>query len=180
MTYLVALKRKQENRDKDIITGGRANAVGAPESLGRRVLGGVIQLEDIPQVNGQCARVGARTMMDRYHLRGQVSARQFDACARIVAWWRAAGSRRISVSDSGVRIPRGSDIGKHQAMRRNDLNEAFNAIGPRLALVVVHVCLCDEAASDWGEHHRGRETNGLAILRLALDSLADHWGFSSE
>lgn len=116
--------------------------------------------------------------MDRYRLRDQITERQFDAGERLLAWWRAAGGGRLSISNYGVRIPGGCEISEHQASLRCDLNAALSVIGPRLSSVVIHVCLCDEAAGDWGERHRGKPGDGIAILRLALDSLADHWGFA--
>ena len=64
---------------------------------------------------------------------------------------------------------------QRQAALRADVTSSLLAVGNRQASILVHVCLCDEAAGDWGERHRGRPGDGIAVLRLALDSLADHF-----
>ena len=177
MTAKVVLKRKRANRRKAIIARREPNDLGSLGTEGRCERGDVVVLEDLPQSGGRRARVRTQTMMDRYRLRDQITERQFDAGERLLAWWRAAGGGGLSISNYGARIPGGSEISEHQALLRCDLNTALRVIGQRLASVVIHVCLCDEAAGDWGERHRGKSGDGIAILRLALDSLADHWGF---
>jgi hypothetical protein len=47
-------------------------------------------------------------------------------------------------------------------------------VGNGLRSVVINVCCHDMAASDWAATF-GREKDGIACLRLALDCLREHY-----
>jgi hypothetical protein len=119
-------------------------------------------------------------MMDRYLLRRQISVRQFDAGERLHEFWRRAGAAPLTVSNYGLRIVATGDMTEHQAALRADLKEVFHCVGPRLSSLLIHVCICDEPAGEWGERHRGKCADGIALLRLALDSVADFWGMAYD
>ena len=147
---------------------------------GRIAKGDLVRLEETMQAGQRRARIHNQTMMDRYLQRGQVSRRQFDAAERLHALWRAAGSAQGVVATYGIRIKGRGDLSERQSVLRAEVTKTLSLLGSRLASVLVHVCLCDGAAGDWGERHRGKATDGIAVLRLALDSLADHWGLPGD
>jgi hypothetical protein len=149
---------------------------GALSPGAREEKGDVIALEETVQAGVKRARVRSQSMLDRYLLRDQISRRQYDAGERLHRLWRASGAAPMVVANYGPRIKGGGDISDRQAALRADIGTVLTAIGSRQASVLIHVCLCDEAAGDWGGRHRGRATDGIPILRLALDGLADYWG----
>ena len=147
---------------------------------GRIAKGDLVRLEETMQAGQRRARIHNQTMMDRYLQRGQVSRRQFDAAERLHSLWRAAGSAQGVVATYGIRIKGRGDLSERQGVLRAEVTRTLSRLGSRLASVLVHVCLCDEAAGEWGERHRGKATDGIAVLRLALDTLADHWGLPGD
>jgi len=149
---------------------------GALSLAAREEKGDVIAIEETVQAGVKRARVRSQSMLDRYLLRDQITRRQYDAGERLHRLWRAAGAAPLVVANYGPRIKGGGEIGDRQAALRADIGKVLTALGSRQASVLMHVCLCDEAAGDWGDRHRGRATDGIPILRLALDGLADHWG----
>lgn len=153
---------------------------GALTPRQREARGDVVVLEETIEAGRRRVRVLTQTLLDRYRQRGQITDRQFDAGERLHGLWRAAGAAQTVVMHYGIRIQGRGDLGERQAALRGDVTRALTTVGPRLASVLVHVCLCDEAAGDWGERHRGRSGDGIAVLRLALDALADHWGLPGE
>ncbi len=153
---------------------------GALGLNGRAAKGDLVELEETMQAGQRRLRVRTQTMMDRYLQRGQITRRQFDAGERLHTLWRAAGAAQSVVATYGIRIKGPGEMSEHQAVRRAQVTKTLAAVGTRLASALVHVCLCDEAAGDWGERHRGRAGDGIAVLRLALDSLADHCGLPGD
>lgn len=151
---------------------------GALSLKAREKMGDVIELEETVQAGIKRARVRSQSMLDRYLLRDQITRRQYDAGERLHRAWRASGAAPMVVANYGPRIKGGGDISDHQAALRADVGTVLTAMGSRQASVLVHVCLCDEAAGDWGDRYRGRATDGIPILRLALDGLADYWGMA--
>lgn len=114
-------------------------------------------------------------IIDRYYLRGQISRRQFRAGERLYRLYSASGAVSPSQNDCHWgRFSRG--LSPYQPLSPGPLKEIFEAVGTRLSSVLIHVCLYDEAAGHWGARHRGKAEDGIAVLRLALDSLADYWG----
>ena len=152
----------------------RQEALGIVEA--RRAKGDVVAIEETMQAGVRRARIKTQTMLDRYLIREQIDRRQFDAGERLHRAWRASGSAQTVVASYGLRISGGGDLTQRQAAIRADVTSALLAVGNRQASILVHVCLCDESAGEWGERHRGKANDGMAVLRLALDSLADHWG----
>ena len=150
--------------------------LGALTLEARRAKGDIVEIEETIDAGIKRARVRTQTMLDRYLAREQITQRQFDAGQRLHGTWRAAGSAQTVVASYGLRVAGGGDMTQRQAALRSDVTSALLSTGNRLASILVHVCLCDEAAGTWGERHRGKAADGIPVLRLALDCLADHWG----
>jgi hypothetical protein len=119
-------------------------------------------------------RVATQSALDRYLNRGQISQRQFDAGIKLYRMWRATGgAQRVTLSYE-LRIPSGQELSDGQAVLRQRLTEVLRAVG-QLGAILVHVCLCDEAARTWASSRGDTPQAGVVVLRLALDALADYW-----
>ncbi len=119
-------------------------------------------------------RVTTQSALDRYLSRGQIGQRQFDAGAKLYRLWRATGgAQRVTLSYE-LRIPSGRELSDDQAALRRRLTEVLRAMGP-LGGILVHVCLCDEAARTWASSRGDTPQAGVVVLRLALDALGDYW-----
>jgi hypothetical protein len=73
-----------------------------------------------------------------------------------------------------VRIPARRELSDDQAALRGRLTEVLRATGP-LGGILVHVCLCGEAARTWASSRGDTPQAGVVVLRLALDALSDYW-----
>lgn len=148
----------------------RADA-GPPE---RHQHGDTIRIEPADAAGVFYRRVTTQTVLDRYRARNEISQRQFDAGAKLYAIWRAGGAAQRVTALYEVRIKARREISDRQAEMRHRITQVLRHMGP-LAGVLVHVCLCDAAARDWATARGDAPQAGLAVLRLALDGLADHW-----
>lgn len=119
-------------------------------------------------------RVTTQSVLDRYLQRGQISQRQFDAGMKLYRLWRASGSARSVISNYGPRIDSAKEISERQAILRHKVTETLREMG-RLSEILVHVCLCDQPAREWASSRRDAPQAGVVVLRLALDTLADHF-----
>jgi hypothetical protein len=119
-------------------------------------------------------RVVTQNVLDRYLHRGQITLRQFDAGMRLYRLWRAAGSAASLTMTYAPRTDGSRELSEEQALRRSKLTSLLRRMG-RFAEVLVHVCLCDQAARDWAVTRGDAPQAGVVVLRLALDQLADHW-----
>lgn len=119
-------------------------------------------------------RVTTQSALDRYLARGQISQRQFDAGMKLYRLWRAAGEGQRVTAIYGPRVKARRELGDDQAVLRRRLTELLRRLGP-LAGILVHVCLCDQAAREWAARRGDAPQAGAVVLRLALDALADHW-----
>lgn len=136
--------------------------------------GDVIQTEPGEEAGVFLRRVVTQTALDRYLQRGQISQRQFDAGMKLYRLWRASGSARSVISNYGPRVDTAKEISEDQAILRHKVSAVLRAMG-RLSEILVHVCLCDLPARDWAESRRDAPQAGVVVLRLALDTLADHF-----
>ncbi len=155
----------------------RAGAdIGPPE---RYRHGDIIQSEPGEEAGVQFRRVMTQNVLDRHLARDQIGQRQFDAGMKLLRLWRASGASPRVIASYGPRVhgPRidgARDMSERQAVLRGSVTEVLRAMGP-LSGILVHVCLCDEAARDWAKARGHAPQGGIVVLRLALDALADHW-----
>ncbi len=136
--------------------------------------GDVIRSEPTDRAGLFCRRVTTQSALDRYHARRQISQRQYDAGRKLYRMWRAAGGEQRITAFYGVRVHGRPEISDREAALRQRVTRLLREIG-MLSGILVHVCLCDGAARDWAVARGDAPQAGLAILRLALDALADHW-----
>jgi hypothetical protein len=136
--------------------------------------GDIIRSEPTERAGITCRRVMTQSMLDRYAARNQITQRQFDAGQRLYRMWRAAGGEQRVTAFYTVRVQGQPDISDREAELRHRVTQLLRDMGA-LSGILVHVCLCDAAARDWATARGDAAQAGLAILRLALDGLADHW-----
>ena len=153
--------------------GGRTHGdVGPPE---RYRHGDVIRNEPGEDAGVFYRRVTTQSMLDRYLARAQISQRQYDAGTKLYRLWRSAGgAQRVTASYAILRVKARQELSDEQAALRHRVTEILRHVGP-LSGILVHVCLCDEAARNWAAARGDTPQAGVVVLRLALDALADHW-----
>ena len=88
--------------------------------------------------------------------------------------WRAAGGEQRITFAYELRVRGRPELTDEQAVLRSRVSEVLRRLGP-LAGILIRVCLCDEAARDWAAARGDAPQAGVAVLRLALDALADYW-----
>jgi hypothetical protein len=124
-------------------------------------------------------RVHTQTPIDRYLSQGHVSAEQ---------WWGGdqlrsdfeRGSFELMARSRWDAQPTGglSDFGSVSlaaCAARRDYVKAIEALPGRLSPIIVHVCCLRGYAADWAISKGLPRGDGMALLRLGLDLLADHY-----
>ena len=119
-------------------------------------------------------RVATQTVLDRYRIRDHISQRQFDAGSKLYRLWRAAGGGQRVIASYGMRLQAQPELSDEQAQLRHRVSQILRRMGP-LSGILVHCCICDEAARTWAATRGDAPQSGMAVLRLALDGLADYW-----
>lgn len=125
--------------------------------------------------------------IDDYRERGTITERQFQAGDRL--WWNlyhAGLAPKVTANLLGMggsgECTYGMAVTERQADARKAVREARCAVGSRLWSVLSLVVWGEFAASAWAQSSGGvkddrdARTAGMLALRLALDTLADHWG----
>lgn len=128
------------------------------------------------------ARIETQTMLDRYRRRKTLEEHQLAAGEKFaehtarsgrfpklaMAWAKPVNGVTKSFHDEQVAagISRDRAI---QHLARSDLSYPF---------VVEHVCVAGLAAESWAIRNNLHPMKGIKTLRLALDSLAKHYGIS--
>jgi hypothetical protein len=114
--------------------------------------------------------------------RGGISERQLAAGERLATDFRIAGDTphvtmkyavRLEIPTKGSRAFR-PDPSAAQVDHRRRFEAAILELGP-LADVAIHACVLDQPLAIWT-----RPRDGPALLRLALDALADHYRLDPE
>lgn len=120
--------------------------------------------------------------LDHYRRRDLITEAQWKAGDRLRAVWRLAGIEpRVTANLLGtgggavdMSDARASNIARYVA--------AMRAVGIVLSPVIVHVVCLEGTAGEWAELRGRRGTNakveGLTTLRLALETLALHYGLT--
>ncbi len=150
---------------------GSGADTGPPE---RYRHGDIIQSEPGDEAGVQFRRVMTQSVLDRHLARDQISQREFDAGLKLYRLWRASGASPRVIASYAQRVQGARDITDRQAVLRSGVTAVLRRMGP-LSGILVHVCLCDEAARDWAKARGHAPQSGVVVLRLALDALADHW-----
>lgn len=136
-------------------------------------------------------RNATQTVLDRLRHRGALSMRQWAAGERLRAELHAAAlAPRLTLRlDAWIGAGRGDPAwglapGERAADARARARAALSAVGRPLAAILVAIVWHDMAARDWARSEGLDSSNarpaGMMALRLALDTLADHYGLPGE
>ena len=124
-------------------------------------------------------RVATQTPIDRYLSQGHISTEQ---------WW-GGDELRADFERSSFEIlaksrwdnqPKGgrsdfASVSVAACAARRAYGKALESVPSRLAPVLVHVCCLRGYAADWAIAKGLPRGDGMALLRLGLDLLADHY-----
>lgn len=119
--------------------------------------------------------VRTQNVLDTYLVTGRITQEQHDAGMRLYRDWRASGCEPRIVGGYAVRFGSSSNMTPEQSDARLRLNRAFDAVGPVAHGILVHVCLCNIAASQWARDRGHVERAGIVVLKEALIALWCHY-----
>lgn len=126
--------------------------------------------------SGEVLRLRARVVgvLELYHRKGQVEWRQAEAGKRLrVSWELGVCGARDSEAGIGGAGPGGYADSRIDAL--TDYRTAMATVPPRIHFVVSAVCLEDIPVADLAREGHGNVTSLMALLRIALSTMADHW-----
>ncbi|MDJ0513126.1 MAG: DUF6456 domain-containing protein [Methyloceanibacter sp.] len=143
----------------------------------RLAKGDAIDWEDTEVAGAKVARVRTQTVLDHYFFQEKLTRRQYDAGQRFYALWRAAGRGTNTSCSYDPKVQNKSrQISDTQAEAHTHYVSIMKDLGPTISAIVISVCCINEAPKDTAVS-RGEEARaGKAVLRLALDALADAFG----
>lgn len=141
-------------------------------------------------------RVTTQTNIDRYFRRGVIEERLWKAAVQLRVDWQTAGLEPrmvVNLLRTGAgENAYGMATTEAQAAARQRWRRAIGAVGRCLGEVLLHVVCSDKPAATWqddlrSDAQRGGEEKrpvkdkramieGVTALRLALGTLADHYG----
>jgi hypothetical protein len=163
--------RRAKSGQPALANGPRQRSAGAPAAPTRatqeRPLAWLRRRKDKdgqPLVTEPQFNAGERLAADFWHAQ---------LMPRVTADWSAAAtSRRTRRAVPGA----GVEMSDNVAAARQRVHRALDAVGPELAGMLVDVC-CHEIGLEAAERIQGwPQRSGKLVLRLALTSLARHYG----
>ncbi len=124
-------------------------------------------------------RVAAQTPIDRYLSQGHISPAQWWGGDQLRADFER-GSFEVLARSRWDSQPTGglADFGAVSlaaCAARREYVKAIEALPGRLSPIIVHVCCLRGYAADWAIAKGLPRGDGMALLRLGLDLLADHY-----
>jgi len=137
----------------------------------------------------------AASPLGRYAARNEITRRQAAAGALLWRDWQSAHLEPRVVASLAARVDQGTTDAEAMAAAicgaYQDQHDALRYVGPRLASILVYVVCLSWTAAQWAASHgrkagrrnerdRGTKEEGIAVLQLALDSLADHYGLGED
>ena len=156
---------EMKQRQKVVMEVRERSSVGQPVSVG--------------------ARVESQLPLDRYKNRSELDP---DNAWRNLMLWEAAERLRRDFEASGMapkvcgsfqpRVTGGKGImeADHQIDAWKRYKKSMDSVSQTLRQILFYVAIAGEAANDWARRNAMIPQAGLAVLRLALAELADHYG----
>ena len=165
----------------------RSLALRLPGDLGpaERRTHDATTVETLParEGGGRRLRVRMQSPLERHRIRGEIDARQAAAGERLARDWslaqlqpRVVQRYEAKIASAQRRSPPGSvepPLGAAAAAER--WRAAVSAVGPILRDLLVAVACEERPARDWAANGGRAPGDGIALLRAALDALADHY-----
>lgn len=139
-----------------------------------------IRIEDRdPQNPGKKrARVETQTHLDRYFVRGSIDHYQAEAGRIYYRHAYYAGACPKPVQSGNERVDRGFAAGSplQGLSARESRDRAIIALGPELVRIAEAVVVDDRSAEAFAIEKKEHPRAGIALLRVALTTLARHYG----
>jgi hypothetical protein len=122
-------------------------------------------------------RVKSQSLLDRYLRRKQIGQRQYEAGCLFAHDWEIAKASGARIGSYAPLIASGTQSWHLESLAGSALGwaAAARAIGAQLVSVVIHVCVLDQSTEAWAQARGKPERDGMPVLRLALDALAEHY-----
>jgi Domain of unknown function (DUF6456) len=117
-------------------------------------------------------------ILERYRVRGQITEVQYEAGERLHEAAVGMGQSFVKAASYERVSPSNGDPTPRQIKCYHDYVSAIQAVGQFLSPVLISVCIHDQSCAEWASTYHRKETDGIGILRLALDALAHHYGLS--
>lgn len=117
-------------------------------------------------------------ILDRYLARSQITKIQHEAGERLHEDAVGMGQSYVRAASYEPMSPSTGDPTPRQVKCYHSYRAAIQSVGQFLSPVLIAVCIHDESCGEWAKRYRRREDDGMAILRMALDALATHYGLS--
>ncbi len=137
-----------------------------------------LEAEEVPPIRL------TQDVLDRYLARGDLTGRCADAALRlrglIERLYRQPGliapygARLQTAACRGNAAPAGPEEGVHRAA--HSWKNLTQRLGPILSAILTAVLCEGISARDWAIRSKRHPASGIEILRVALDTCADHWG----
>lgn len=123
--------------------------------------------------------------LDRYIARSELIGRHALAATRLRDLWQqchfeAGLTMRWGERVSGSRRPESEQMAETTVAARARFAKAIQSVGIRLSPVLSGVVCNGTSARDWAVETGRHPASGIEMLRLALDLVADHWGFAEN
>lgn len=138
-----------------------------------------VRTEETMTAGVRCGRVMTQTMRDRYWRRGLITERQHVAAERLWSDWYASGRAPTIVASYTERMDRGDGADDGRLLASDRCRQAIQAVGIYLSPILVHVVCTDGAIEAWSVN-RMKQVEAMALLRVALSTLADHYRMPAE
>ena len=117
-----------------------------------------------------------QSAMERYRVRGEVTKQHFQDGERLLHDWLLSGlDPQITAAYDATFAHACSALVPGTGPGYSFYCNAIRAVGQILSPVLCHVVLHGFPASSWAERIHRPRSDGIAALRLALDSLGQHY-----
>ena len=132
-------------------------------------------------LGGSDARPRARARrvdyLELYHRRGQITDDQLWAARTLQSDWQAQDRAR-SAGAPPLQLDRVDHVTRYEPVvpeRSASLSAALRAVGRQLAMVLLWVAIDGGSATGWARSMSRPDEDGIGVLRVALDALAEHY-----
>jgi hypothetical protein len=159
------------------------NTARAKRRIAERTRKNALALAAVAEIAAEppkLVRAPTRTRLEELHARGVISIEQRQAGERLAkdyAWSGEPLGHLVERYEPWT--PKGTGVRFNDAPGQIDARRRFEAalqtVGKWLSPVLVHTCLCDLAPCHWATARGAPGTDGIAVLKLALDALGGHY-----
>lgn len=139
-----------------------------------------VAIEETMTAGQVVARVETQSAIDRLHRRGLISDRMHAAGERLWMDWYYGGRNPTVVASYQERMDRGVDDRDRAAICSARYREAVKAVSEYLSPILIHVVCLDGMPGTWSINGSVGGQAATALLRVALQMLADYYRIPKE